>query len=81
MESTAREVWLAAGGSTSVVQSALVGLISMLVPDMNAYTIVDEILANNPVPWHHALDLIGYAGAYTVVLLAAGGVIFQYREI
>jgi ABC-type Na+ efflux pump permease subunit len=81
MESTAREVWLAAGGSTSVVQSALVGLISMLVPDMNAYTIVDEILANNPVPWHHALDLIAYAGAYTVVLLAAGGVIFQYREI
>ena len=81
MESTARDVWLATGGSTSIWQSALVGLISMLVPDMNSFTIVDEILANNYVPWSHAGNLLGYAGIYLVVLLAVSCVVFEYREI
>jgi ABC-type transport system involved in multi-copper enzyme maturation permease subunit len=81
MESTARDVWLAAGAHASIFQSGLVGLISILVPDMNAFTIVDEILAGNHVPWAHGCDLLGYAGAYLVVLLATSVVIFEYREI
>jgi ABC-type transport system involved in multi-copper enzyme maturation permease subunit len=81
MESTARDVWLATGGATSIWQSGLVGLISLLVPDMNSFTIVDEILANHYVPWSHAGNLLGYASVYLVVLLAASCVVFEYREI
>lgn len=81
LESVAREFWLARGAETSLFQSALVGLISMLIPDMNAFTIGDEILAGNIVPWHHTFDLLGYAGAYVLVLLAVSVVIFNYREI
>ena len=81
MESTAREFWLASGANTSIVQSSLVGLISLLIPDMNSFTIVDEILAGHKVPWHHALNLLCYADVYMVVLLAVGIVIFDYREI
>jgi ABC-type transport system involved in multi-copper enzyme maturation permease subunit len=82
MEGTAREVWLASeGGHPSLLGSVLVGFISMLVPDMNSYTIVDEILAGNHVPWDHALSLLGYAAAYLVVLLTTSVVIFEYREI
>ena len=81
MESTAREFWLARGAEISIWQSGLVGLISLLIPDMNSFTIVDEILAGNKVPWSHALNLLGYAEVYVIVLLAVSIVIFDYREI
>jgi ABC-type Na+ efflux pump permease subunit len=81
MESTAREFWLARGAEASIWQSGLVGLISLLIPDMNSFTIVDEILAGNKVPWSHALNLLGYADVYLIVLLAVSVVIFDYREI
>ncbi len=81
MEGTAREFWLARGAETSIWQSGLAGLISLLIPDMNSFTIVDEILAGNKVPWSHALNLLGYADVYLIVLLAVSVVIFDYREI
>jgi ABC-type Na+ efflux pump permease subunit len=81
MESTAREFWLASGANSSIWQSGLVGFISLLIPDMNSFTIVDEILAGNKVPWSHALNLIGYADVYLIVLLAVSIVVFDYREI
>jgi len=81
MESTAREFWLASGAGSSIWQSALVGFISLLIPDMNSFTIVDEILAGNRVPWSHALNLLGYADVYLIVLLGVSVVIFDYREI
>ena len=61
MEGTAREFWLMRGAETTVWQSAVVGLISMLIPDMKSFTIVDEILSGNHVPWAHALNLLVYA--------------------
>ena len=81
MESTAREVWLARGADTSIWQSGLVGLISLLIPDLNSFTIVDEILAGNKVPWSHTLNLLGYADVYLIVLLGVSIVVFDYREI
>jgi ABC-type Na+ efflux pump permease subunit len=81
MESTARDFWLARGAEASIWQSGLVGFISLLIPDMNSFTIVDEILAGNHVPWSHALNLLGYAEVYLVVVLAVSIVIFDYREI
>jgi hypothetical protein len=81
MEGTARDFWLARGAEASVWQDGLVGLISLLIPDMNSFTIVDEILAGNKVPWSHAFNLIGYADIYVIVLLAVSVVIFDYREI
>jgi ABC-type Na+ efflux pump permease subunit len=81
MESTAREFWLARGAEASIWQSGLVGFISLLIPDMNSFTIVDEILAGNKIPWSHALNLLGYADVYLIVLLAVSVVIFDYREI
>ena len=81
LEATARGVWLGQGAETSMWLSSLVGLISVLIPDMNSFTIVDEILAGNVVPWDHTLNLLGYAGVYLGVLLAVSVVIFDFREI
>jgi ABC-type transport system involved in multi-copper enzyme maturation permease subunit len=81
MEGAARTVWLAHGAETNIWLGVLLGLISVLIPDMNSFTIVDEILAGNVVPWSHALSLLGYAGVYLVVLLGLSVVIFDFREI
>jgi ABC-type transport system involved in multi-copper enzyme maturation permease subunit len=81
LEGTARAVWLGHGADTSLWLSSLVGLIAVLIPDMNSFTIVDEILAGNVVPWAHAFSLLGYAGVYLFVLLAVSVVIFDFREI
>ena len=81
MESTARDVWLGHGAQTTFLQSSFLELISLLVPDMNAFTIVDEILDGNVVPWWHTWDLLGYSMVYTVVLLALSELIFEFREI
>jgi ABC-type Na+ efflux pump permease subunit len=82
MESTAREVWLATStGHASTLASWLAGFLAVLIPDMNAYSIVDEILAGNHVPWHDTLSLLGYAGSYLVVLLAISVTVFENREI
>jgi len=81
MESVARTMWLSHGADTTIWQSGLVGLISMIIPDMNSFTIVDEILADNRIPWLHTFSLLGYAGVYVMVLLALSEVCFRFREI
>ncbi len=80
-ESLARTFWLSHGAETTIWQSGLIGLIALLIPDMNSFTIVDEILAGNRVPWHDVLNLLCYANVYVIVLLAVSVVIFDYREI
>jgi len=81
MESTARDVWLSHGAQATFWQSSFLELISLLVPDMNAFTIVDEILDGHTVPWWHTWNLLGYSGVYTLVLLALSELIFEFREI
>ena len=81
MESVARAMWLSRGAETTIWQSGLVGFISMIIPDMNSFTIVDEILADNHVPWAHTFNLLGYAGVYVIVLLALSEISFRFREI
>lgn len=81
LESVAREVWFSRGAETSIWQDAFSGLVTMLIPDFNSFTIIDEILAGNPVPWAHTFNLLGYAGAYLVIVLALSELSFRYREL
>ncbi len=80
-EGIAREFWLWKGAGLSFWQSGLIGLVAMLIPDFNSFTIVDEILTGNRVPWSHTFNLIGYADIYVIVLLALSVVIFDHREL
>jgi hypothetical protein len=51
------------------------------VPDLNSFTIVDEILDGHLVPWSHTFNLLGYASVYTVILVVVSELIFEFREI
>jgi ABC-type Na+ efflux pump permease subunit len=81
MEGAARAAWLGHGAETNLALTSLLGLISVLIPDMSSFSIVDEILSGNAVPWAHTFSLVGYAGVYLVVLLSLAVVIFDFREI
>jgi hypothetical protein len=81
LEGTARDYWLSQGGGSSPLENGLVAFITILIPDLNSFTIVDEIMAGNHVPVAHAISLLGYANIYLIVLLAVSVVIFNYREI
>jgi len=81
LEGVARDVWLARGAETTLWESGLLSFISLLIPDMNSFTIVDEILAGNPVPLFHTVNLLGYAGVYLIVLLALSELMFRQREL
>jgi ABC-type Na+ efflux pump permease subunit len=81
LEGTARDVWLGRGAEASFFEKGLLEILSLLVPDMSPFTIVDEILAGNRVPWSHTCELLGYASVYTVVILTVSQLIFEYREI
>jgi ABC-type transport system involved in multi-copper enzyme maturation permease subunit len=81
MESTARDVWLGQGAESSFWQKSLLEMLSMLVPDLNSFTIVDEILDGHLVPWSHTFNLLGYASVYTVILVVVSELIFEFREI
>lgn len=81
LESIAREFWLSRGAEMTFWQGSIVGFISLLIPDFNSFSIVDEILTGNRVPWSHTLNLLGYADVYLIIVLALSIVIFDFREI
>jgi ABC-type transport system involved in multi-copper enzyme maturation permease subunit len=81
LEGVARDVWLGHGAQTTIFQSGFLEILSLLVPDMNSFTIVDEILDGHFVPWMHTFNLLGYASFYTIVLLAVSELIFEFREL
>lgn len=81
LQSIARDVWLHPGQDTSWFTSVFLGTLSLLIPDMNAYAIIDEIVAGNAVAWSFTLNVLAYSAVYIVVYLAAACLIFGEREL
>ncbi len=80
LESVARSVWLSSSGH-SEIGAYFLGVVSLVIPDFNAYTIIDDILAGTVVPVGHIESILAYSVVYVIVLLWASAVIFRYREI
>jgi len=81
LESTARDVWLGHGANATPFQKGFLELVSLIIPDMNAFTIIDEILDGHALPVAHVFSLTGYACIYTIILLVISQLIFEFREI
>ena len=52
-----------------------------LVLDFNLYSLIDEIVAGNVVPWRATLEVLAYSSAYVGVLLAAAAWLFEGRDL
>ena len=81
LQNVAREVWLTPGQETGWITQVFLGTLALLLPDMNAYTVIDEIVAGNAVSWSFTLDVLGYTAVYIVVYLTAACLIFGQREL
>lgn len=81
MQSVARTAWLHGTEAVAWWKVGLLGLISFLIPDFSLYSIIDEIIAGDTVPWAHTGQLLAYSLIYVVVALGAASLIFSDREL
>lgn len=81
LQAVARQMWLHEAGDAGWVKQGVLGLVSWLVPDFQAYNLIDEIIAGNAVLWADTLGIAGYSVVYALVVLAAAGLAFQDREL
>jgi len=80
LQATARQAWLEQGTS-GLFEKAFLSVVSLVIPDFQSYSIIDEILAGNHVEWSYVLEIFGYSICYAIVILAIGGLIFREREL
>jgi len=80
LQSTAREAW-GGGQVDNVVLEWLMGLVALLVPNFQAFSVIDEILAGEAVSWAYTGELFSYSIIYTAIVLGIAALLFQDREI
>jgi len=80
LQATARQVWLEQGAG-SLFEKGVLSIVSLLVPDFQSYSIIDEILAGNAVSWSYVFEIAGYSVCYAAIILTIGGLIFKEREL
>jgi hypothetical protein len=80
LQATAREYWLAATESGWITKT-LLALVSLIFPDLQAFNLVDDIVAGAAIPWTllgQTLALgLGYIAVYTVLAAA----VFHNKEL
>lgn len=81
LESVARAAWLTGGSEVNLAAKAFLGVLSFLVPDMNVYNVIDEIIAGNAVPWSHTLNVLSYTGVFLLIVMSVAILIFNEREL
>jgi ABC-type Na+ efflux pump permease subunit len=81
LQGTAREVWLQGGAEQNWVLKIFLGILALLFPDFSAFSVIDDIVAGNPVPWSHTEFLLSYSLIYISVLAMISMLIFQDREL
>jgi hypothetical protein len=81
LQSVAREQWLESGEKAAWLIQLFLASVALLVPDFNLYSMIDEIVAGNAVPWRATLEVLAYSSAYVGVLLAAAAWLFEGRDL
>jgi ABC-type transport system involved in multi-copper enzyme maturation permease subunit len=81
LQAVARQMWLYEAGHPSWWKQAALAAIAWLVPDFQAYNLIDEIIVGNAVFWADTLGIAGYSVVYAAVVLVAAGLAFQDREL
>lgn len=81
MRETASTFWSDPSTPAPLWASVILSVASIIVPDFNVYSIIDEILAGNPVLWKQTLNILGYSLAYVTVLIVSASFIFDSREL
>jgi hypothetical protein len=81
LQSVARQVWIEDMSLASLPKNILLALIAFLIPDFQAYNLIDEIIAGNPIRWINSLEILSYSVVYVVITLVLASLIFEDREL
>lgn len=81
LQTIAREMWLSQEGGIHLWEKAFLGVVTFLVPDLNAFNLIDEIIAGHATWWSQTGELLLYSLVYVVVLLLVSSLIFENREL
>jgi ABC-type transport system involved in multi-copper enzyme maturation permease subunit len=81
LQSVAEQVWLHDMASTSLWKNLLLGAVALLAPDFQAYNLIDEIIAGNPIFWANTVEILSYSAVYVAVTLVVSSLIFEDREL
>ncbi len=80
LQATAREYWLASNESALLTKFAL-GLLALIFPDLQAFNLVDDIVAGTAIPLPILLKTVALGCGYIAVYSALGAAIFHQREL
>lgn len=80
LQATAREYWLQ-GVDIAWWTRGLVAIVALIFPDLQAFTLADDIVAGNPVPLSLFMQTTGLAALYVGVYYLLASVIFTGREL
>lgn len=81
LESTARGVWLDPTQPAGPLAKVFLAIVSILVPDMSVFNLIDEIVLGNTVTAAYCLKALSYAGGCLVVVLLVACALFESREL
>lgn len=70
---------LAEAGEASTLE-LVAAVLYRVVPDLGTFDIRTEAAYGRPVDWEYVAYATGYGALWTVVLLAIGTIVFQYRD-
>lgn len=80
LQATARDYWLAGGGMGAVTKALLL-LVAIIFPDLQAFDVVDQIAAGTAVPPRIFAEVLALGLAYIAVYTALATAIFHTREL
>lgn len=80
LQSTARDYWLA-GGDTGLAAKAVLALVAVIFPDLQAFNLVDAVVTGTSVPADVLLKTLALGFGYIAVYTALAAAVFQTREL
>lgn len=80
LQATARDFWLA-GADPEWWTRLLLALVALLFPDLQMFTLADDVVAGTPVPWSMFSQILALGGVYLLVYYALAAFIFAGREL
>ncbi len=80
LQATARDYWLAATDAGWLARAGLAS-IALIFPDLQAFNLVDDIVAGTAVPLPVLMKTLALGAGYIAVYTALGAAVFQTREL
>ena len=80
LQATAREYWLQAHGAGWLTQTFL-AVVALIFPDLQAFNLVDDVVAGTAIPMSLLLRTAGLGIFYTVIYTLFAAVVFYGKEL